>query len=237
MNAKIRRAAFAAGASLLLSIYVIGHHYVAHDVLSGRGDAATIAFWLGMFFTIALGMHAAITEFVNRKVGNDRFVDCLSEDKAPPVTEEPKKTRQELRQAHNEMCQKIKEDRREAIKEYIDIMMVPYFKDDDSLDILYNNIRHWNKSETEGFEPKPLNPSHGLTQWDIRHFVWNIGERLGWSGAKRARFAKLCFPVRLQGVEEETIRRTLKQSSGPYTIEIDEPDGPNDFRFHYNTDK
>lgn len=237
MNLKFRRAAFALVASLLLSIYVMGHHYVAHDVLSGGGGAATIAFWLGMFLPIALGMHVAITEFVNRNAGNDRRVGYLSEDKAPPVTEEPKKTRHELRQDYKMKCQQEEENRREAIKEYIDVKMVPFFKDDDSLDILFVNIIHWNKSETEGFEPKPLNPSHGLTQWDIRHFVWNIGERLGWSGAKRARFAKLCFPVRLQGVEEETIRRTLKQSSGLCSIEIDEPDGPDDFRFHYNTDK
>lgn len=237
MNVNFRRAAFAAGASLLLSIYVMGHHYIAHDVLSGGGGAATIAFWVGMFLSISIGMHAAITGFVNREDESNRLVGCLSEDKAPPVTEEPKKTRHELRQAHNEMCQKKEEERREAIKEYIDIKMVPYFKDDESLDIIYVNIIHWNKSETEGFEPKPLNPSHGLTQWDIRHFVWNIGERLGWTGAKRARFAKLCFPVCLQGVEEETIRRTLKQSSGPYTIEIDEPDSSDYFRFHYNTDE
>lgn len=237
MKSIIKKAALATGLSLLLSFFVMGNHYVAHDILSGRGDAATIAFWLGLLFSIPLGMKAAIIVWKSRQTESNRLVSCLSEDKAPPVAAETRKSRKELREEHNLMRRKKKEDRREAIKEYIDVVMVPFFEDDTSLDILVGNIRHWHKSEAEGFEPKPLSPNHRLTQWDIRHFVWNIGERLGWTGAKRARFAKLCFPVRLQGVEEETIRRTLKQPSSQCSIEIDEPDGLDDFRFHYNIDK
>ena len=70
------------------------------------------------------------------------------------------------------------------------------------------------------------------------YFVWNIGERLGWSGVKRAEFAKYCFPVAMKDLEVETIRRTVKQSpENQFTIKIDEPDSKDDYRFHYPNDK
>lgn len=148
------------------------------------------------------------------------------------------RSKDELRIRFKQKRKQFKEERRKAIKEYIDFVMVPFLDDDRSFDILLENIRHWHLSDDKSFRPVPLSPNHRLTSYDIRHFVWNIGERLGWSGIKRAKFAKYCFPEIMKDLEVETIRRTLKQSpENQFTIKIDIPDSKDDYRFHYSNDK
>lgn len=221
---------------LLLSTYVMGHNYVAHDYLHGRGDAAISIAMVAGLIAATLGLFVGVKTMRSGKGFSGIVYAFLGEDKAPPMATDSRKSREELREELKLRQKKHKEGRRIAIREYIDIVMVP-FLDDSSLDLLYQNIRHWHFSDDEEFKPEPLSPHHNLSAWDIRHFVWNIGERLGWDGVKRAQFAKYCFPVAMKDLEVETIRRTLKQSpTSPCAIDIDEPDGKNDYHFHYSED-
>lgn len=238
MNNKVKFFLTVAVSLLLLTTFVMGNSLVAHDYLHGRGDAATLAVRWAVVIAIPLAMISGYLIARHRFFIWSNFHGTSCEDKAPPQPSEPRKSRDELRMEYKQKRKQHKADRREAIKEYIDIVMVPFLDDDKSLDMLFENIRHWNLSDDEQFMPVPLNPSHRLSSFDIRHFVWNIGERLGWSGVKRAEFAKYCFPVAMKDLEVETIRRTLKQSpENQFTIKIDEPDSKDDYRFHYPNDK
>mgnify|MGYP003397557968 CR=1 FL=1 len=223
---------------LMLSFFIMGHSLVAYDYLHGRGDAAISIMHWGVIISIPLAMIVGyyIAFYRLSVLGNIHGTTC--EDKAPPLSLESCKSRDELRIRFKQKRKQFKEERRKAIKEYIDFVMVPFLDDDRSFDILLENIRHWHLSDDKSFRPVPLSPNHRLTSYDIRHFVWNIGERLGWSGIKRAKFAKYCFPEIMKDLEVETIRRTLKQSpENQFSIKIDIPDSKDDYRFHYSNDK
>lgn len=99
---------------------------------------------------------------------------------------------------------------------------------DEYLEMLCQNIKLYDIPESCIV---PVKTNGTLNTLDIRHYSWNIGERLGWSGQKRATFIKLCFPTELQDVEVESMRRTLRQK-GKCVIEIDVPDY-NDYQFHH----
>ncbi len=114
-----------------------------------------------------------------------------------------------------------------AVKEYTYAALSPYMSDD-NLEILIQNIRIYDIPESCVISVKT---NGQLSTLDIRHYAWNIGERLGWSGQKRASFIKLCFPSELHDVEMESIRRTLRQK-GKCIIEIDIPN-KDDYKFHY----
>ena len=117
-----------------------------------------------------------------------------------------------------------------AIRQYIEITLSPYMKDA-ALTLLYNNVYLWYHSK-EG-TLTPVCTDGNLSTLDLRHLVWNIGERCGWKGDQRARFIKQSFPSELKDVEVETIRRNLRQK-GTCKIKIDVPENGS-FAFHYTT--
>ena len=117
-----------------------------------------------------------------------------------------------------------------AIQQYIEITLSPYMKDA-ALTLLYNNVYLWYHSKKATLVPVCTDGT--LSTLDLRHLVWNIGERCGWKGEHRARFIKQSFPSELKDVEVETIRRNLRQK-GTCKIEIDVPENGS-FAFHYPT--
>ena len=100
-----------------------------------------------------------------------------------------------------------------------------------ALTLLYNNVYLWYHSKKASLVPVCTDGT--LSTLDLRHLVWNIGERCGWKGEQRARFIKLSFPSELKDVEVETIRRNLRQK-GTCKIKIDVPENGS-FAFHYPT--
>ena len=106
-----------------------------------------------------------------------------------------------------------------AIQQYIEITLSPYMKDA-ALTLLYNNVYLWYHSKKATLVPVCTDGT--LSTLDLRHLVWNIGERCGWKGEHRARFIKQSFPSELKDVEVETIRRNLRQK-GTCKIKIDVP--------------
>lgn len=113
------------------------------------------------------------------------------------------------------------------IKDYLNKIVGPYMTSS-NLDILYNNIKMCDQSSKN--MPIPIRSNGKLTSIDLRHLIWNIGERLGWSGDKRAKFIKHCFPIEMADAEVETIRRNLRQRA-TCRIELDIPDNGN-ISFH-----
>ena len=89
-----------------------------------------------------------------------------------------------------------------AILDYARYTMSPYVYDNEELENLCEEVRHWSEEYT--YSPIPIRLKQRLTTLDLRHFVWNIGERLGtkngYNGYAQADFIyttcqSIAFPV------------------------------------------
>lgn len=133
--------------------------------------------------------------------------------------------------------QREQEQRRQntidAIMGYVTHTMSPYIYDNDELEKLLDAIRKW--ADDWQHIPVPIRLKSTLTTLDLRHFVWNIAERLGskkdYSGRVRADFIKRMFPDVMRDIEQDSIRN-FKFQPNTGNIVIDEPD-KGDYHFHF----
>lgn len=133
--------------------------------------------------------------------------------------------------------QREQEQRRQdtigAIMEYVTHTMSPYIYDNDELEKLCDAIRKW--ADDWQHIPVPIRLKSTLTTLDLRHFVWNIAERLGskkdYTGRVRADFIKRMFPDVMRDIEQDSIRN-FKFQPDTGSIVIDEPD-KGDYHFHF----
>lgn len=121
-----------------------------------------------------------------------------------------------------------------AIIEYSKRTMAPYVNDDKELEKLCGEIQKW--ADDYKHTPQPISLKRTLTTRDLRHFIWNIGERIGdkrdYTGNVRAIFVKTMFPKELGGIELDSIRNfTFEPQKG--NIKLDIPD-EGDYAFHYD---
>jgi hypothetical protein len=120
-----------------------------------------------------------------------------------------------------------------AIMDYTRHTMSPFVYDDGELEKLCSEIQKWADDYT--YTPTPVRLKQKLTTVDLRHFVWNIGERMGskndYSGYVRADFIKSMFPNIFMDMNLDSIRN-FKFRPNKGNIMIDETDD-NDFHFHY----
>lgn len=133
--------------------------------------------------------------------------------------------------------QREQEQRRQntidAIMGYVTHTMSPYIYDNDELEKFLDAIRKW--ADDWQHIPVPIRLKSTLTTLDLRHFVWNIAERLGskkdYSGRVRADFIKRMFPDVMRDIEQDSIRN-FKFQPDTGNIVIDEPD-KGDYHFHF----
>ena len=133
--------------------------------------------------------------------------------------------------------QREQEQRRQntidVIMEYVTRTMSPYIYDNDELEKLLDAIRKW--AYDWQHIPVPIRLKSTLTTLDLRHFVWNIAERLGskkdYTGEVRAIFIKRMFPDVMKDIELDSIRN-FKFQPDTGSIVIDEPD-KGDYHFHF----
>ena len=133
--------------------------------------------------------------------------------------------------------QREQEQRRQnaidAIMEYVTHTMSPYVYDNEELEKICDAIRKW--ADDWQHIPVPIRLKSTLTTLDLRHFVWNIAERLGskkdYTGRVRADFIKRMFPDVMRDIEQDSIRN-FKFQPDTGNIVIDEPDN-GDYHFHY----
>ena len=133
--------------------------------------------------------------------------------------------------------QREQEQRRQntidAIMEYVTRTMSPYIYDNEELEKLLDAIRKW--ADDWQHIPVPIRLKSTLTTLDLRHFVWNIAERLGskkdYTGEVRAIFIKRMFPDVMKDIELDSIRN-FKFQPDTGSIVIDEPD-KGDYHFHH----
>lgn len=163
-------------------------------------------------------------------------------DSAEPTKEiaDTIETSSEQPDLYSQRCkeyQREQEQRRQntidAIMGYVTHTMSPYIYDNDELEKLLDAIRKW--ADDWQHIPVPIRLKSTLTTLDLRHFVWNIAERLGskkdYSGRVRADFIKRMFPDEMRDIEQDSIRNfNFQPDTG--NIVIDEPD-KGDYHFHF----
>ena len=163
-------------------------------------------------------------------------------DSAEPTKEvsDTIETSSEQTDLYTQRCkeyQREQEQRRhntiDAIMEYVTHIMSPYIYDNDELEKLLDAIRKW--ADDWQHKPVPIRLKSTLTTLDLRHFVWNIAERLGskkdYTGEVRAIFIKRMFPDVMRDIELDSIRN-FKFQPDMGNIVIDETD-KGDYHFHF----
>ena len=96
---------------------------------------------------------------------------------------------EEMRERYRNRQYSLESSKYDAVKDYTYSVLSPYMTDE-YLEILCQNIKLYDIPESCIV---PVKTNGTLNTLDIRHYSWNIGERLGWSGQKRA-----MFPYRTQ---------------------------------------
>lgn len=133
---------------------------------------------------------------------------------------------------HRRQCEQEKAGLVNAIMDYVNYIMPPYM-DEESLASLCGEIRLWSEASTH--KPAAIRLKGKLTTVDLRHFAWNIGERLGkengYDGTARAVFIKAMFPDVFKDTEIESIKN-FKLNPRACRIPIDEPESGS-YAFHY----
>ena len=104
-------------------------------------------------------------------------------------------------------------------------------KEEENLLILHENIDHLASGQSDLYKPIRSKMETPLTSPSLRHFVWNIGERLGISLSERANFIKTIFPNELKNATLGYLVKNLKDTIHSQ-IPIDSPKY-DDFKFDY----
>lgn len=161
-----------------------------------------------------------------KEVSSDITVDRpLSEDAIPQP--EP------VRYSHEDYVKRVetqekerkdeKERRLKAVLEYTHRTMSRFLHEEE-LNTLLDEIRKW--SEDLNYTPCVINRfKKNVGNLPLRHFVWNIAERLGrreYNMAIRIDFIRTLFPKPFEGLDYSTLKN-LKAPCSKELIPIDEP--------------
>lgn len=140
----------------------------------------------------------------------------------------------EFEQKRQAEAQKLKV----VIINYVKQVMAP-FVDEENLPNLCIEIGRW--FSDAAYIPNAILlkyfPDHKdrLKTVDFKHFVWNIGVRLGfengYSGQVQAHFIKHLFPKELEDVEVQSLIRNLTSEPNKSYIKLDRP-LPDSYEFH-----
>ena len=139
-------------------------------------------------------------------------------------------------EAQEKKEQEEKARRTKVILDYSHRTMARFLYEED-VNILVEEIRKW--LEDCNYVPTAINRfKENVENIPLRHFVWNIAERLGkrdYTMAMRIAFVKALFPKPFEGLDYSTLKN-LKAPCSNDVIPIDEPDNGG-YDFHDVTEK
>jgi len=115
-----------------------------------------------------------------------------------------------------------------AIREYT-VAIMPEFLNKEDLATLLENINYLSCGETDKYVSIRSKIDNPLKSPDLRHYAWNIGQRLGISHKERAIFIKSLFPYELREATVEYLEKNLRDNVAS-RIKIDVPE-KGDYRF------
>ena len=131
-----------------------------------------------------------------------------------------------------EELERAKKEKRTAIvrtiHDYTTYIMAEFFTKKD-LEMLHENIDALAYGQPELYKPIRSKPDNPIKSPALRHFAWNIGERLDIPLIDRAKFIKEIFPHELGNATIEYLSKNLRDSVTS-KIKIDVPENE-DYRF------
>lgn len=168
---------------------------------------------------------------------------------AEPVTEQPMRTLPQTEPAQyshedyakcvevqEKEAQKEKDKRTRAVLDYVHRTMSRFLYEEDLYKVI-EAVKEW--SNDASHTPTAINRfKETVENIPLRHFVWNIAERLGkrdYTMAMRIAFIKALFPKPFEGLDYSTLKN-LKAPCSNDVIPIDEPVGGG-YKFHDVTEE
>lgn len=131
-----------------------------------------------------------------------------------------------------EEVERAKREKRTAIvstiHDYTTYIMAEFFTKEE-LETLHENIDALAYGQPELYKPIRSKPDNPIKSPALRHFAWNIGERLDIPLIDRAKFIKEIFPHELGSATIEYLSKNLRDSVTS-KIKIDVPEN-GDYRF------
>ena len=126
-------------------------------------------------------------------------------------------------EAQEKEAQEIKEKRTRAVLDYVHRTMSRFLYEEDLYNVI-EAVKEW--SNNTNYTPTAINRfKETVENIPLRHFVWNIAERLGkrdYIMAMRIAFIKALFPKPFEGLDYSTLKN-LKAPCSNDVIPIDEP--------------
>ena len=116
----------------------------------------------------------------------------------------------------------------DAIREYVTVKTAPYLSKEDIATLIFN-IEYMAYDQPESYKPIRSKPDNQIKSPSLRHYAWNIGERLDIPLIDRAKFIKTIFPHELENATIEYRCKNLRDSV-PAIIAIDVPEN-GDYHF------
>lgn len=139
-------------------------------------------------------------------------------------------------EAQEKEAQEIKEKRTRAVLDYVHRTMSRFLYEEDLYKVI-EAVKEW--SNDTNYTPIAINRfKETVENIPLRHFVWNIAERLGkrdYTMAMRISFIKALFPKPFEGLDYSTLKN-LKAPCSNDVIPIEEPDNGR-YDFHDVTEK
>uniref|UniRef100_UPI004038AEB7 hypothetical protein n=1 Tax=Segatella hominis TaxID=2518605 RepID=UPI004038AEB7 len=168
---------------------------------------------------------------------------------AESVTEQPKQTLPQTEsaqyshedyakcvEAQEKDAQEEKDKRTRTVLDYVHRTMSRFLYEEDLYKVI-EAITEW--SNDTNYTPTAISRfKETVKNIPLRHFVWNISERLGkrdYTMAMRIAFIKALFPKPFEGLDYSTLKN-LKAPCSNDVIPIDEPDNGG-YDFHDVTEK
>ena len=193
-----------------------------------------------LLWLLYIMFQSVLVDLLPKKWNKQTLLPQIIEEEVPVESESVKSNADMERISYAQRCKEYEQEQEQqrqmmiaAIMDYARPTMSPFVYNNEELEKLCDEIQNW--TEDYLYKPVPIKLKQKLTTTDLRHFVWNIGERLGsknnYSGQVRADFIKSMFPDIFMDINLDSIRN-FKFQPNKGNIVIDEPD-KDDWHFHY----
>lgn len=150
-----------------------------------------------------------------------------------PQSESSQSIYDRCKSAHRVQLEQQKKEMLQCVNTYILETMSP-FCDMETISFIQEDVMEW--ANDKSHEPRAVSVSSELTTLDLRHFVWNIAERLQFFGMdyscmQRGMFVKRLFPNICRNAELDYLAKNLTHKAKEGFIKLDKPDRGK-FLFH-----
>ena len=216
--------------SLVVAMYVGNDFHQSLFVESIIFVGSNILLW-AIFISMVNYPYELMTIGSNSKTKNNVVeAEPATEQEQPkqisPQTEPVKYSHEDYAkcvEAQEKEAQEIKEKRTRTVLDYVHRTMSRFLYEDD-LNKVIEAVTEW--SNDTNYTPIAINHfKENVGNIPLRHFVWNIAERLGkrdYTMAMRIAFIKTLFPKPFEGLDYSTLKN-LKAPCSNDVIPIDEP--------------